>query len=69
MQNHFTEKESKRIDEIDLKLAKLRNTFEAFLPIFHQLDRKVKGLDLEIKILLEEKNKITHGQLLFDLPF
>lgn len=63
------EREMKRIDEIDTKLSKLRSTYEAFLPIFHQVDRKIKGLQLEMKVLEEERVKLTQGQIMFDVPF
>jgi len=67
--NTFETAEAKRIDEIDLKLSKLRHTFEGFLPIYHQLDRKIKGIELEIKALQEERIKLTQGQFMLDMPF
>lgn len=67
--NTYDTPEAKRIDEIDLKLSKLRHTFEGFMPVYHQLDRKIKSLQLEIKALEEERIKLTQGQFTLDLPF
>lgn len=67
--NTYDTAEAKRIDEIDLKLSKLRHTFEGFLPIYHQLDRKIKGIELEINTLQEERIKLTQGQFVLDMPF
>lgn len=66
---YIPDRETNRVVEIDQRLSKLRHTFEGFLPIYHQLDRKIKGLQLEMKSLEEERVKITQGQLMFDVPF
>lgn len=67
--NTFDATEKKRIAEIDLKLLKLRHTFEGFLPIYNQIDRKIKGLELEMKVLEEERIILTQGQFMLDLQF
>ena len=64
-----SEIEKKRIKEIDLKLSKLQSTYEAFVPIFYNIDRKMKSIKLEIHSLEEEKMKLSQGQIMFDDSF
>jgi hypothetical protein len=69
METKLTENEQKEINEIDLKLLKLRHTYEGFLPVYHSIDRKVQGLQLEIRCLEEQRLRITECQLVFDSSF
>jgi hypothetical protein len=62
-------KESKALKEIDEKLKTLKWAFENFMPIYHQVDRKRRSLDLEIKVLEDEKQKLQQGQMLFNAEF
>lgn len=66
-----TQTQSDRLAELDQKIEKARNTLEGMLPIYHQVDRKVKSLQLDIKCLQDQKDRILDGQLTlrFDLDF
>lgn len=63
------DRESKALTEITEKLKTLKWAYENFLPIYHQVDRKRLSLDLEIKVLEDEKQKLQQGQMLFSADF
>jgi hypothetical protein len=54
-----------RVREIDDKLDVLNRTLENIIPIWSQIDRKLKSVKLEISALEDERYKIMQGQLKF----
>lgn len=65
----MSQKEIKRIEEIEENLKHLRHTYENLLPIHSVVDRKKRNLELEIKVLDDERIKLSQGQLIFDPNF
>jgi hypothetical protein len=65
--NHF--EKSQEIEQVEHKLVSVKSLLEGMLPIFHQVDRKVKSLQTQIHHLEQEKIKLSQGQLRFDLDF
>lgn len=64
--------EKNRLAQIEDRLKRARSSLEGLLPIWSQVDRKVKTLDSEIKALEDERLKIVQGQTAFafdDLNF
>jgi hypothetical protein len=55
-----------KLKEVELKLKMVRNTYENILPIHSAIDRKKRLLELDIKILEDEKFDLINGQLNFD---
>jgi len=62
-------KELERLKEVEARLITVKNTYENILPIWNSVDRKKRDLDLEIHHLVEERNKLLQGQLLFNEEF
>jgi hypothetical protein len=58
--------EKLRLSDIEDRLRKQRHILEGMIPIWSQVDRKVKSLQLEIERLEEERSKLVHGQTVFD---
>lgn len=55
-----------RVRQIDKKLQTLKFTLESIIPVYLMLDRKVKGLQSDVKSLESERVSLTQGQLVFD---
>ncbi len=62
----MTGKDKMKLSEIETKLNMVSNTYENLLPIFHSIHRKKLSLELEIKILDQERSEIVSKQLTFD---
>lgn len=64
------EKKSPRLIEIEQRLERAKHILAAFIPLHVVIDRKVHGLNSEIKTLENERLKIQQGQLpMFDESF
>lgn len=61
-------KEELRLREIETQLSKLNHTLEGLTPIFHQVDRKIRIIKFNMKILEDEKARLTQGQFVFGDP-
>ena len=61
----MTSEERKKIQEIELKLSSLKQTRDQFIPIFNQIDRKLRSILLNIKELDDERTMIQQGQMTF----
>lgn len=63
--------EKQRLKEIDDRLMHLKHTLEGIVPIWIQVDRRKKTLELEIKVLEEKRIELSQGQIEFgfDLDF
>ncbi len=59
-------KEDLKLKCIEQKLATLKDTFAELIPVWNILDRKRIHLELEMKMLEDERMKITDGQMVFD---
>lgn len=61
----------KRIQEIDNEIDSKRSLLQGILPIFIQVDRKKKHLELDINQLEREKQRLLDSQnsFTFDLDF
>lgn len=62
-------KELQRLKEVEARLLTVKNTYENILPIWNAVDRKRRDLDLEIHRLVEERNTLVQGQLVFNEEF
>lgn len=51
-----------RLDEIEKKQERLRHTLEGLIPIWTQVDRRVKTLQFNIETLEKEAQLIKEGQ-------
>ena len=60
-----------RLKEIEDKLLTIKHTYEELLPVWNIVDRKKQTLELQIKLLRDEREKINSGQMLlsFDEKF
>ncbi len=63
----MTMKDAQKLKDIETKLAMVKNTYEEILPIFHALHRRKLSLELDIKILEDQKMDLLTGQLEFDV--
>ncbi len=52
-----------RVKEIDYRIQHVKGTYEAILAIHSQVDRKKRSLEVDLKILEDERLKIIQGQL------
>jgi len=60
----------KRLKEIEVQLDRAKHLLKAFLPLHMVIDRRVHGLNNEIKTLEDERLKVVEGQQsLFDEAF
>jgi archaellum component FlaC len=57
----------RRLKEIEDRLKNVQHSLEGILPIWNQVDRKVKSLQAERERLENEKERLTQGELPFDL--
>ena len=57
------DKTSPRLVEIEKRLERAKHILAAFIPLHVVIDRKVRGLNNEIKTLENERLKIQQGQL------
>lgn len=58
--------EKVRLAEIEDRLKKQRHVLEGLLPVWTQVDRRVKHLQNEIGTLEEERSTLLNGQTEFD---
>lgn len=63
--------EKHKLKEIEERLAKTRHTLEGIIPIWNQVDRRKRQLELDIKLMEDERLKLLNGQTVmrFDLDF
>ncbi len=61
--------ELETLDKIESKIILARNALENIIPIWNATDRKKHDLELQIKLLCDERDKLRQGQLLFDEQF
>ncbi len=59
-------KDQIKLNDIEFKLKLVKNTYENLLPIFSSIQRKKMLLELDIKMLEQEKAKIFDSQMAFD---
>ncbi len=59
-------KDSLKLKEIDAKILTVNATYAEILAIYNQVHRKKLGLELDLKILEQEKMDLLQGQLKFD---
>lgn len=52
-----------RLIQIDERMKALKHLIEGLMPVYMQVDRKIKALELEISLLEEERESISQGQL------
>lgn len=65
--NYFTEENE--IKQVDSKIQSVKSLLEGMLPIYHQIDRKVRSLQNQIHHLEQERIKLSQGQITFDCEF
>jgi hypothetical protein len=58
-----------KIEEVEARIKIAKSNLDNILPIWNSVDRKIHSLRLDIKMLEDEKTKLTQGQLLFDENF
>lgn len=59
-------KEKMKLHEIEAKLLAVKSTYEQILQIYHQVHRKKLMLEMDIKMLDQNKMDLLQGQLIFD---
>jgi len=61
--------ELETLEKIESKIILTRNALENIIPIWNATDRKKKDLELQIKLLCDERDKLRQGQLTFNENF
>lgn len=56
-------KDEVKLREINARLTTVKSTYEEMLAIYHQVHRRKLSLELNIKILENEKMDLMQGQL------
>ncbi len=59
-------KDAIRLKEIEAKITTVKATYSEILAIYNQVHRKKLSLELEVKILEDQKMDLLQGQLNFD---
>jgi len=54
------------LDEVTDKIERLKSSLEGIIPIWNQVDRKVKALKMQIDHLEQKKIDLMEGQSEFD---
>jgi uncharacterized small protein (DUF1192 family) len=52
-----------RIEELERRATKNRHVLEGLIPVWNQVDRRVKDLQAEIQRCEDERMKLQQGQL------
>ncbi len=60
-------KEQIKLKAIQKRLETLDETLETVSTIFHMVNKKKLNIELEIKLLTDERDDILRGQLIFDV--
>lgn len=61
-----TNKEKHQLKVIEDRLSRLRHSLEVLVPLWSQVDRRMKSLQLEVQQLEEQRLKLTQGQMILN---